>query len=322
MSGLSVGSAYRPGMTYWGHQHGHTVQKRVVGPVFSGHGDRSSDPATPEKPKLGLFRTTKRRIARIALGTLLGAATFVGGGRIITPFELTPPAAASQEIGWQENVKVLASNGQDQLGYFDMLFNHWYTNGLLDVLEKDRVNTLAEAHEILMERGYKAFPYFRKFPTETARDVAGWDKREDKPRYMILWRQLEESEGNKGGWQDRVRLQDLNRMKRVFQEQYNIPEENILVIEEMNTDGRDDVRRSFDWLKERLAENPGAEVALYYVGHGGASGTEGARLEGEAHGFFNGTNETRLKRHVNSLTDFSSFYIILDTCHSGAWVSL
>jgi hypothetical protein len=245
------------------------------------------------------------------------------------------PRQPSRNITWEQNVRVLASSGQDWTSSYSTGATPYgfYTKALLDLLRNDpNVKSLEAAHEILESRGYKT-ANATIYPPSTLRQLDSWRVGEQKPRFAILLGQLVDGhpvDDTSSNFDKSVKY-DLDNLQSALQDPglFNMPDSHIMRFENAN---RQDVERAMNWAREQLKNNPGAEIVVFYSGHGNTSTPKATDLEGDPIGELSGPNltETELKKWVKEKLGFAlrdplnpaKLLFILDTCHSGAGSAL
>lgn len=246
------------------------------------------------------------------------------------------PRTATDCIGWNSNVRVLASSGQD----FRSWLTWWgtdYTKNLDRVLRTMPVSGLEHAHAILQERGYSLKADGRTltiFPPSTPRKLLSWQiPMNFKTRYALLIGQQETAKDNPS-FLNRLAYNkgfrhSLNRMEKILRDKtlYNLPESHILRLDKATYD---EVEQGILWLRERLKENPGSEALIYYSGHGLSTWPTNTDKEGDTQGSLAGPRlwESDLKKWVNEYLNPSlckdeppPILIILDACFSGSLIA-
>lgn len=227
------------------------------------------------------------------------------------------------EPGWDKNVRVLASNRQNLIGY--STYSTSYTRFLTDVLKKPAVRTIEQANDSLVKNGYSVLEN-DLYPTVTLGEKLGIFNKNAKNKDRFVFVCAQDGNGKYTRHTDRL----INELKEI----YKIPEENIIRIV---TREKKDFLNGIDSISgkiNKLSNKENVEVLVYYAGHGkidtlsaGDKKIEGT-LKGEIlhkkdvkTGIINSLNELEVKKAFDSkLKSFKTLFI-LDTCHAGAWIS-
>lgn len=246
----------------------------------------------------------------------------------------------SQNVGWDANVRVLASNGQNILGASDS--SSYYGKFLLENINKDSVETIEDANKSLMKTGYRLnikkspFSSFINrffinqktlFPLETPRTMLGiFDKKEqNKHRYVLILTQKGEER------HDIVGEDFAEKLK----ETYKINDENIVKI---IGDSTQDIEKGIDSIRKKLDKNgkaKNAELLIFYNGHGFAKAADEAakKAEGDMEGLIfsklapntkdsvTGVSETEIKKIFHQKLKRIKTIFIINSCKAGAWIA-
>ena len=276
------------------------------------------------------------RLHKVVQGLL--AATFFQSALIGCSPKVCKPRTPSVNINWSENVRVMASCGQDFQGFInESKKGEEYIPTLVRKINDPEIAGFEEAHEAIESSGYfisnKKNGSFIMYPTSSFRKLNCWRKVDrEKKRFVLLLGQIS------GNYYDpsssyfslnrRVKS-GLNDMENILKDPklYNVPPENI---HRYNSTTQEIFREEIEWLGKMLSANPGSEGMILYMGHGDIL-SRGSSGEGSAVGLLGDpyderitVTEDRLKEMVNSQIGSiasSPVLIIIDACYSGAFVA-
>lgn len=235
--------------------------------------------------------------------------------------------------GWDNNVRVLASTGQKNSGYFNGYFEQ-----LPEALSKSGVRTIEAASDVLAKTGYKSnIPYnwlsgfvpvnlaARKylrhqtsFPLETpGSQLAIFDyTQKDKERFVLAFYDDSES-----GFSDIV-----DKFSEKIRQKYGISSENIM---KFKLDSIDDIKHGLDTFLNKIKEIKNlenVELMVLYNGHGESeSRVKGSdKIEGAMEGIIETQSkitESQIKELFHQKLQRIKTLLLLDTCHAGAWIA-
>ena len=244
--------------------------------------------------------------------------------------------------GWQPNLRVLSSVGQNVITYATDSVE--YTSRLLGQLDSFNISTLEEANESLSKNGYKAVSSSKdKNIMSTIRGFVGGDlfsdevalhktfhslqspgpqlgifnkKEQNKDRFVVIFHQ------NDVPLASSISAKFYSKIKKT----YGLDSPNILYL---GINSLDDFSKGIDSVSKKidsLDDKSKAELLVFYSGHGNAdalndsaNGIEGA-MEGRLKTQKN-IKETQVKKLFGEKLKETKTLFIIDACHSGAWIS-
>jgi hypothetical protein len=245
----------------------------------------------------------------------------------------------TKDIEWKPTIKVLASTGQNTLGQSNEKIS--YNLSLADkVIANSKIKTIEQANDSLAKQGYnlKLIPLKKIIKSITTFGYIPFAIYSNNKKYFSL-----ETAGKKLNIFNKdekkknrfvLSLYD-NREKRFleisenFSEKikgiYNIPNQNII---NLSIDSLADFKHGVDSVMSKinqLKDKKNAELLILYNGHGCAVAlNEGdKKVEGRMEGMIvnEGITETQVKEILNGSLKNIKTLIIMDTCHSGAWIA-
>ena len=250
------------------------------------------------------------------------------------PFINNSNPTITKQIGWPENTQVFASQSQRYYSCFNSpedrkkhnidISGH-YSLKLIDKLKNGGIKSIYEAHKLLEKEGVKGglsigsnsirlkIP---QYPQATPGKVDAWNI-EDKTKNRIIFAI---------GGMEKGFKRDIKNFCNEISQLYSIPEENIIKIPYAD---KETFEEGLKKLSEKIQESDpqNTELLIYYSGHGNVdiSSLPFAKYfydEGELIGKVESDfNEKDLKNFTkNKLKDIKTV-IIMDTCHSGAWIA-
>lgn len=257
-----------------------------------------------------------------------------------------------KNVGWDNNVRVLAGTGQRVLGTVNEAGSKSYSLELMKKVPNESINTIEKANDLLSKKGYdtgnlslKEFisKYFKDFhlrylklfrpdvlvtqiyannrqmyPLETfGKKLEIFDKtKPNKNRYVLALYAVG----------DKTFLNIANNFSAETKKIYNVPNENILTLSINSFDGFKQGVESIIKKISKLKNINEAELLILYSGHGYSKvlikGSE--KVEGAMEGILQTEkkiNESQVKELFHEkLKDIKTLFII-DACHSGAWIA-
>jgi len=244
----------------------------------------------------------------------------------------------SKDIEWPSNIRILASTGQNTLGYSDKTS---YSSQLADLVSSDKINSLEQANDSLA-KGYKircdldscsSFDNILKIvknkkvlhSLETpGQKLNIFNKQaKNKERYVICLYTLGEERFSN----------EVDYFADKMQKTYNIPKENITNISLDNFNRMSYTIKDVAEKIKKLKNPKDAEVVILFSGHGDAEALKKGqeKLEGAMNGkIASGDNpflgykpieEAPVKKLFKEALGSIKTLFILDTCHSGAWIA-
>ena len=223
----------------------------------------------------------------------------------------------SKHIGWDKNIRVLASNGQNVRGIVGEKDS--YLTFLTDELKKQNINTVEQASGALSKNGYSIL--LKEYhPLETPDSKLNiFDKtRENKNRFILVFSQ----DNCEGG----VHLtKNADKFSNEMQKIYNISQKNVIRI---SAKSEEDFKKGLDSVANvisKLKDKSKVELLISATGHGAATvprvGAE--HSEGAMEGFlFNSTlNETAVKQLFEKKLKNIKTLFLINACQSGAWIA-
>lgn len=237
----------------------------------------------------------------------------------------------SQKIGWSDNTQVLASQSQrykangineTAMDNNNTKISGFYSLKLLQNL-KNGAESINEAHLMAETKGLKIGNKilnetigYSQFPVATPHVVDCWNKKDRKKNRIIL------AIGGNGAEFTR----SVNGFCKEIAEIYRVSNKNIIKIPEANAES---FKKGMSDLSKKIQKlnSDNTELLIYYNGHGVAdfSGIPFAQYlfdEGNLTGITEaGFDEKDLKKIVNKKLKEIKTLIIMDTCHSGAWIA-
>src|SRR5262249_36179387 len=158
------------------------------------------------------------------------------------------------KIGWQQNIRVFASSGQDWTSHYTHTkpYNSDYTRSLVAALKSDpEVRGFEGAQAILEGKGYKS-DYSQFYPASTPRRLDSWDHHEKKERFAVLMGHItgDPKVTDDSSAFDQAVMTDLSTMEGVLKDEkfFALPEDHILRI---NNASGEDLKKAVTWLAQK-----------------------------------------------------------------------
>lgn len=235
--------------------------------------------------------------------------------------------------GWDANVRVLASTGQNLYGISSR--EDEYSSHLVKGLQNAGISTLEQVNDSLSQSGYRlnrefhpvSFKYLpfelvlhnylthkTLFPLETYGNKLNIFNKNDKTkeRFVLTLSSIENSKFSNAS------LGFANKLK----DEYKIPSGNIV---NMNVSTFDDIQKGLDSIKSKIKDVNNSELVILCHGDGGAYDTNSVaqKIEGAKEGFFmkDEISESRIKSLLHEKLGGTKTLFIMDACHSGAWIA-
>lgn len=257
-----------------------------------------------------------------------------------------------KNVGWDNNIRVLAGTGQNTLGTVNEAGSKSYSLELIKKVPNENINTIEKANDLLSKKGYdtgnlslKEFisKYFKDFhlvdlklflPNVLVTQIIANNRqmysletfgkkleifntnKQNKNRYVLALYSDDDKKFSK----------IANNFSTETKKIYKIPDENILIlpISSFNEfkQGIDSITKKFLKLKN-INE---AELLILYSGHGDSKSFKNCNesLEGSMEGIFqtkNEINESQIKELFHEKLNGIKTLFIIDACHSGAWIA-
>lgn len=278
--------------------------------------------SAPKEVSFGMSvnKPFKNTIAIALLGVIIHS-----GSKIIQAYKdigFNAPEIA-QKSGWESNVRVLASNGQNVYGMTDS--KNSYINSLANKLEQKDIVSLEQANDKLAESGYRVlFKFYHPLETPGTKLNIFNKKEINKNRFVLAM-----------SYQDEPASPPFTKVSRRFVERikkiYNIPEMNII---QSVVNSEDDFRLNINEIADKinaLKDKTNVELLVTYTGHGDANESKpGSKLlEGEMEGTleFNPSKlrpvieEKDVKKLFREKFKGINTLFLGDFCKSGAFIA-
>lgn len=245
--------------------------------------------------------------------------------------------------GWGNNVKILASNGQEIYSYTRCCNS--FSTSLINKLKNKNVRTIEQANDTLAQNGYITNTR-RYYSLETPGDKLDiFNKNDNEIEVNFSNPSASEFFSPKERYiltcvQDGEDLSEDFKMTEDYfttnlKELYGIPDKNIIRIKAKTgkdfLNGIDSVAKKLNTIKNKEK----AELMIYYNGHCGSRAPENISLlnqEGSYSGYiltkFDKNRdiietlwENTLKQKIKNKIKNIKTLLIFDTCFSGAWIA-
>lgn len=231
----------------------------------------------------------------------------------------------SKNSGWGENIRVLASNGQNHTsetgcnGITNKISSSYSTN-LISTLKKKGINTIEEANEVL-SKGYTVINKTDNiyYALETSGNKLNIFNKlnKNKERFVLVF--------SEAGDKDSPVFNNLkNDFKNDIKEIYNISDANIIKI---SVEEKSEFINGIKEIKNKIknAKNKeNVELLVAFFGHGAAVAkkTGSGKVEGEMEGFIlDDLNEQDAKQIFKESFENIKTLFVVQSCHSGALIS-
>lgn len=231
----------------------------------------------------------------------------------------------SQNVGWENNVRVLASNGQNQKGI--SINSDSYLKELVDNLKQKETNSIEKSNEILSKKGYNIF--LTKFNSlSTPGTKLNIFNKNDKHKNRFVLVVSQDNCPNSSIFKTNAKY-----FSDEIQKVYDIPKESIINISAKTKENFIAGINSILKKTKKLQDKSEAELLIVYIGHGNSMATkevekhyEGA-MEGQIlSSFKNGKlesvlKETELKQFFKENIKHTKTLFLINACQSGAWIA-
>lgn len=226
---------------------------------------------------------------------------------------------------WPQNTRVYTAGLQEHLALIEQL-----TPRLMNPLLAGQHASLSEAFDSLKD-GW-AMSLLPQVPMASTGGSPGWHVKDNGKveRYVLIVVGPGTNLPGIKQLQERAFNQEAQLVKQVAVQTFAVPDnENHIKI--LNQPSYDTLEESiFNWLGW-VKNKPNAEVLVYFIGHGySQEPADKTHMEqqGRYHGRFAMTpglslSESRTKDFLNTflMRQFKHVSLVVDTCHSGAWVA-
>lgn len=311
----------------------------------------SCPPSLGVKRPVGIIRSAYQLLTGIIGITGLTGCFHTGALKNMTEGEMKERAKIRLEQSavknpWPSNTKVYASVIQEANAWMIIPWNTLYTDQLMMILNRPDIKTFDEAHHLLETQGVNTGmpgeyfylhnePPFKQslngtttpspqVPVSSTGQSTGWNKAEQKPRFMLLI----SGPGNPGPTKDLEELTfsfDTAQFQSSMQAFYQMPQDNFM---ELTQPKIKDLEKGMKWLQEMQRKHPDAEAMVYIIAHGQATGySTRINPQGKANGYLvlnesQFLKESKLKALFNQyLTQYKHVALVMGPCHSGAWIA-
>lgn len=264
--------------------------------------------------------------------------------KIKTYTEMLNGEEVSSSIGWNNNIRVLASNGQKRMAHTICINS--FSAQLINKLKNKDIYTIEQANDSLAKNGYYTLTK-RYYSLETpGENLDVFNKKEVDKEFDFNLNFLEKPKPKKRflltcfqNDNDKFYSNDFRKTEQYFTDNiegiYKIPKENIIRISAKSKEdflaGLDSMANKIRGMKDSL----NTELLVLYVGHCGArdSKIEADTIkEGSSAGYilteFDKDRqikktlwESELQKILNEKFKNCRSLILFDTCFSGAFIA-
>lgn len=235
--------------------------------------------------------------------------------------------------GWDSNVRVLASTGQNVYGIGSE--EDGYSSHLAKGLQNAGISTLEQVNDSLSKSGYRLnrevdlsnFEYLpceliinnylthkTLFPLETYGQKLNIFNKNDKTKERFVLT-LSSSENPKFA---SASVGFANKLK----DTYKIPSENIV---NMRVSTFEDFKKGIDSIKGKIRDVNNSELVILCRGDANTYDADSVaqKIEGAKEGFFinDKISESSVKSLLHEKLGGTKTLFIMDACHSGAWIA-
>jgi hypothetical protein len=286
-----------------------------------------SNQQTPPQEKLDRRSFLRHSLSALTVSTGLASVARGALHRTDLVWEGRPEEPT---IDWQPNISVLPAVRQNEPAYFDDGGGS-YTQALIEQLKEGKAGSLVAAHGQLVSQGYDGTGKQKCYPAPVSGSLRSWSLTEKNKARAALLIGPEDSDPEFR----RSVLADLKNMQALLlnTELFALTPANILTISP-GRDGELSAKRCVEGIRKLALfarKHKGAELLVYYTGHGGVWSAGNPAHEGSNHGILEGlgVRENELKNMVNHHLGAKPWggnhppevTLIFDSCQSGSLVA-